>query len=101
DAVLLRRVQQPRAGALPSGIVLESDLVEPGERIAHVGLVVDRKPPPAPGLDVGEGPVREPGSLARLATPHTRRLSRCRPSCTGVDPKGWRASRYASPAVAH
>ena len=42
DAVFLRRVQQPFAGALARGIGLEGDLVEPGERIAHVRLVVDR-----------------------------------------------------------
>src|SRR5207245_373680 len=95
DAVLLRRVQQPRAGALPSGIVLESDLVEPGERIAHVGLVVDRKPPPAPGIDVGEGPVREPGSLARW-----RRLVVAVVALVARGAGAWLAwSRISTPAV--
>ena len=70
DAVLLRRVQQPVAGALPGGIVLEGDLVEPGQGIPHVGLVVDRQPPPAARVDVGEGPVGEAGSLAGLETRH-------------------------------
>ena len=42
DAVLLRGVQQSLAGALPGVVVLEGDLIEPGERILHVGLVVDR-----------------------------------------------------------
>ena len=70
DAVALRRVQQPLAGALPGGIVLEGDLVEPRECIAHVGLVVDRKPPPAARVDVGEGPVGKAGSLASLETRH-------------------------------
>ena len=55
DAVLLRRVQQPVARALPGGLVLEADLVEPGERVPHVRLVVDRQPPPAARVDVGEG----------------------------------------------
>src|SRR2546425_784725 len=67
DAVLLRRVQQPVAGALPGGIVLEGDLVEPGQGIPHVGLVVDRQPPPAARVDVGERPIGEAGSRAGLA----------------------------------
>src|SRR5262249_58457675 len=75
DAVLLRRVQQPLAGALAGGIVLEGDLVEPGQRIPHVGLIVDRKSPPAARIDVGEGPVRQAGSLARLEPRHARTIT--------------------------
>jgi hypothetical protein len=46
DAVLLGRVQQPPARAVPGGVVLEGDLVEPGEGIPHVRLVIDRQPSP-------------------------------------------------------
>src|SRR5207249_4279302 len=70
DAVLLRRVQQPFAGALPGRIVVEGDLVEPGECIPHVRLVVHRQPPPAARVNVGEGPVGKPGSLLGLETGH-------------------------------
>ena len=36
-------VEQARPGSLPSGVVLEPDLAEPGQGVADVGLVVDRE----------------------------------------------------------
>ncbi len=72
DTVLLGGVEQPRAGALPSRVVLEAHLREPGERVTHVGLVVDRQPPPSPRVDVGEGAVTKAGALARVETGHLR-----------------------------
>ena len=54
----LRRTTSPLAqGAVASLVAFEVHLVEPCERIAHVGLVVDRQPPPTAGIDVGEGAV--------------------------------------------
>src|SRR5262249_26464454 len=43
DAEFLRRVEQPAARLLPGGIRLENNLAEPGERILHVCLIVDRQ----------------------------------------------------------
>ena len=64
DAVLFRRVQEPCASALSGGVVFESDLIEPRQGVAHVRLVVDRQPPPAARVDVGEGAAREARSFA-------------------------------------
>ncbi len=75
DPVLLGRVQQPLAGALPGALVLEPDLTEPGEGIADVGLVVDRQPPAAAGVDVGERAVRKVGSLRRIESGHAPTLT--------------------------
>jgi hypothetical protein len=70
DAVLLRRVQQPPAGALPGRVVLEPDPFEPAERGPHVRLVVDRQASPAVGVDVGERPVREARPLTSAELGH-------------------------------
>jgi hypothetical protein len=70
DAVLPGRVQQPLPCSLARGLVLEGDLVEPGQRVPYVGLVVDRQPPAAGGVDVGERPVGETRALAGLQSRH-------------------------------
>ena len=70
DAVLLRRVEQPCASALPRGVVLERHLVEPRERIAHVCPVVHGQPSPALRVDVGEGRVRKAIALLALEPGH-------------------------------
>ena len=65
DPVLLRGVEQPSARPVPSGVVLEADLVEPSERVPDVGRVVDRKTSPALRVDVRERPIREVGPSPR------------------------------------
>ena len=72
DPVALGRVEQPDAGALPSVLVLELDLTESGEGVAHVGGVVNRQPPLTAGVDVGEGGVRELGAIHRVERGHVR-----------------------------
>jgi hypothetical protein len=66
DAVLLGGVQQPFASALTIGVVVESDLVEPGKRVAHVRLVMDGQPSAPARVDIGECAV---GELRPLAVP--------------------------------
>ena len=93
DPVLLGGVEQPLARSLAGRVVLEVDLVEPGERVADVGGVVDRKPSPTPGVDVGERPIREVRPFRRLEPRHgaegndraARPVGRIRPS-RGDDP---------------
>ena len=88
DPVLLGRVEQPLPRSLTGRVVLEVDLVEPGERVADVGGVVDRKPSPTPGVDVGERPIREVRPFRRFEPRHgaegneraKRLVSRIRPS---------------------
>ena len=77
DAVLLRRVQQPLAGALARTIVLKVDLVEPGKGIPHVSFVIDGQSPPAAGVDVGEGVLRKAGPLAGVKPGHDPTLTFC------------------------
>src|SRR2546428_13541204 len=77
DAVLLRRVQQPLAGALARTIVLKVDLVEPGKGIPHWSFVIDGQSPPAAGVDVGEGGLRKAGPLAGVKTGHVPTLILC------------------------
>ena len=76
DAVLLRRVQEPGARALAGGVVLEADLAEPGERVPDVRLVVDRQPPPAARVDIGEGAGGELGPLAGDQSRHASTILR-------------------------
>ena len=63
DAETLGGLQQPGAGLLPGRFVLERHLVEAGQRIAHVGGVVDRQAAPPAGIDVGEGGRRQLGAI--------------------------------------
>src|SRR3989454_977966 len=77
DAVLLGCVQQPLAGALARSIVLKVHLVEPGERIPHVGFVIDGQSPPAARVDVGEGVLRKAGPLAGVKPGHDPTLTFC------------------------
>src|SRR5262249_18289026 len=66
DAELLGGVQQARARALARVVVLEADLAEAGERVAHVRLVVDGQPAAAARVDVGErggGEASAPGGV--------------------------------------
>ena len=76
DAVLLRRVQEPGARALPGGLVLEADPAETGQRIPDVRLVVDRQAPPAARIDVGEGAGRQAGSFAGRESRHASTIPR-------------------------
>ena len=70
DAVLLRRAQQTRPGSIASGIVLEDDLVEPGQGIADMGRVVDRQPPTALRIDVRKRAVRQSSASLRVQLAH-------------------------------
>src|SRR5207245_2587714 len=76
NAVLLCRVQESPAGALPRRIVLEGDLIEPGERVPHVRCVVDRQPPLAVSVDVGEGAIWEAGPLGAVEPGHVPTIPR-------------------------
>ena len=76
NAVFLRGVQQPLAGALPCRVVLEGDLIEPGKRVPHVRLVVDRQPPRAARVDVGERAVRQAGPPAGVKPGHAPTIPR-------------------------
>src|SRR5205807_2445880 len=81
DAVLLGRIQQPLAGALPGAVVLEDHLVEPGERVSRVRHIVNGQAPPAAGVDVGERPVREAGPLAGGKPGHAPTITDCLWAC--------------------
>ena len=70
DPVLLRRVQQPLAGPLAGLLVLEVDLVEAGERVADVRLVVDREAPAAGRIDQRERAVRQLRPLGGIESRH-------------------------------
>jgi len=70
DAVLLRRPQQPGARPDAGVLVLEAHLVEARQRIPDMGLVVDRQAPAAPGVDVGEGAVRQLRARLRAKRGH-------------------------------
>jgi hypothetical protein len=63
DPVLLRGPQQPDARAIPRAVVLEGDLAEPRQRVAHVRGVVDREATCAARIDVGKGAVGERRTL--------------------------------------
>ncbi len=70
DAEPLGRLQQPLAGELPGGVVLEIDLPEPRQSVADMGGVVDRQAAPALRVDVRKGPVRKAGTFVRLQASH-------------------------------
>ncbi len=70
DAVLLRRGEQLLAGALAGRLVLERHLLEAGEGVADVRLVVDREPPLPLRVDVGEGAVGQVSPLGRVELRH-------------------------------
>ena len=70
DAEALGRLQQTGAGLLPGRLVLEHDLVEAGQGVADVGGVVDRQPPAAACVDVGEGGGRQLGAIGGLEPGH-------------------------------
>ena len=57
DPVFLGGLQQPRASPISGHFVLEGGLVEPRQRVADVGLVVDRQAPAPARIDVREGAV--------------------------------------------
>ena len=59
DAVALGRLQQLRPGAVAGRVIVEQHPVEAGQRVADVGLVVDRQAPPAGRVDVGKRAVRQ------------------------------------------
>jgi hypothetical protein len=75
----LHRVQQPVPSPVTSGVVLELDLVEPSQRVADVGRVVDGEPPAAPGVDVRERPIREVSPFRRPESSHELRITRSIP----------------------
>ena len=93
DPVLLRGVEQSLPRPLPRVVVLEVDLVEPRQRVAHVGRVVDRQPASPARVDVGERPIREIGPLRRLEPRHGaegnerggRPVSRIRPNRVALE----------------
>lgn len=72
DPIPLRRVQQTLAGPLACRLALEGDLIEAGERVPQMRLVVDGKPPPAARVDVGEGAVRKPCARAGVELRHAK-----------------------------
>src|SRR5262249_34345844 len=76
DTELLGGVEEPAARLLPRGIRLEDDLTEPGERILHVRLVVDRQPAASARVDVRERSVREARSLFRVEAGHAATIAR-------------------------
>lgn len=55
--------QESHPGAIPGAVVLEGDLVEPGQGVADVRRVVDRQATLAVGIDVGERAVRKRRAL--------------------------------------
>jgi hypothetical protein len=65
DPELLRRLQEPHSRSVAARLILEADAAEPGERVANVRLIVDRQHPPALGVDVRKGAVRQACSLPR------------------------------------
>jgi hypothetical protein len=76
NAELLRRVQQPLAGALPGSIVLEGNLVETGKCVSDMRLIVDRQSPLALGIDVGKCAVRQAGALLGAERGHASKIPR-------------------------
>jgi hypothetical protein len=79
DAVPLGRAQQPAARAVAGRVVLEGDLVEPGEGVADVRRVVDREAPPALRVDVREGAVGKPRALLGAERGHGGMFARTIP----------------------
>jgi hypothetical protein len=72
DLELLRRVQHAHPSALAGPIVLEVDLAEASQGVAHVRRVVDRQTTATAGVDVREGSVGQPGAFARIQASHAR-----------------------------
>ena len=70
DAVSLGRLEQPGPRLLAGRLVLEHDLAEAGQGVAHVAGIVDRQPAPAAPVDIGEGAVRQPGSIGGFEPCH-------------------------------
>ena len=79
-AVLLRGAQEPEPGAVARRLVVEDDLVEARERVAHVRRVVDRQPPLAGRVDVRERAVRELRAGLRIELGHAPMMARARSS---------------------
>ena len=73
DSESLGSLEQPGPRLLPGRLVFEHDLVEASQGVAHVAGVVDRQPAPATPVDIGEGAVRQPGSIGRLEPCHVTR----------------------------
>ncbi len=78
DPVLLGGLQEPPPGAIAGIVVLELHLVESGQGVANVRFVVDRQPPPTPGIDVGEGAVAQRPALPGAESVVTSRWYRSR-----------------------
>src|SRR5215475_7121038 len=70
DAVLLGGGQELGPRPLPRRLVLEGDLVEARQRVAHVRLVVDGQPSPSSRIDVGEGAIGQPRTLLGVELAH-------------------------------
>src|SRR6266545_1917330 len=60
DAMALGRVEQPRTRAVARRLVLEDHLIEAGERVADVALVVDGEAPATLWIDIREVAVAQP-----------------------------------------
>ncbi len=80
DAVALCSPQQACTSTVTRRVVLELDLAEPGQRVAHVRRVVDREPPVALRIDVGERSIRERSPVGRRQPRHATHRNG-----TGVD----------------
>jgi hypothetical protein len=65
DPVALGGLEEPRPRSIPRALVVEHDPVEASQRVADVGLVVDREKPPSVRTDVGERAVGQPGPRLR------------------------------------
>ena len=70
DPVPARRTQQPAPCPITGGLVLEEDLVEAGQRVSNVRLVMNREPPAATRVDVGERAVAQRPWLLRAELRH-------------------------------
>ena len=70
DPVPLGRPQQPGPRPIARLGILEAGLVEPRQRVPDVRLVVDRQPPAAGGVHVGEGAVGQSGPPRRVQLGH-------------------------------
>jgi hypothetical protein len=70
DAVLLGRPQQAGAGPVARLVAFEAELVEAREGVPNVGFVVDRQPPVAARVDIGESAVGELGARLGVKCRH-------------------------------
>ncbi len=75
DLAAFRGVEQPEPCTVASGLIVEGDLAEAGQRVANVRRIVDRQPSPAMRIDIGERPIREIGPFLRIEASHTANVT--------------------------